>query len=501
MRRLPLLAALLLPALALAQPKAPPRKAPKPSEPPKSHGDLKTPIASPAAAPPATLAIPVRKAKLDNGLRVVLWPDPATPTVAVDVVYDVGGRNELRGRSGFAHLFEHMMFQGSQNVPRGEHFKLVTSHGGSLNGTTSEDRTNYFEMLPRAELPLALWLEADRMKSLDVSQTNFENQRAVVKEEYRMRVENVPYRLAEIRLKEMVYEGYWPYEHTPIGTMADLDAAQIDWVREFHDAYYAPNNAVLAIAGDFDPDEALALVRKFFGDAKPQPNVPAFDPPKMPAQTAPREAIVEDLHARLPAVLMGWPIPPTRDKEHYALELAAGILADGESSRLVKLLVKDRAIATDVSAGTGDLRGPDWLALTVKVASSAKPADADKLVLAEIAKLAKDGPTDAEMEKVRTRTRAHFLLGLQSNYARAQRIAEYELYWGDAGLLAGELDAYLAVGKEDVRNAVAKHLVPSRRSKVEVKPAPAPKGAPGEGPKEPPKKDAPKKGAPKKEAK
>src|SRR5689334_19798631 len=156
------------------------------------------------------LKLDVKKAKLDNGLRVVMLVDHTTPTVAVDVVYDVGGRNEERGRSGFAHLFEHMMFQGSANVPRGEHFKLVTAHGGTLNGTTSEDRTNYFELLPSSELALGLWLEADRMKSLEVSQKNFENQRAVVKEEYRMRVEIAAYVPAAIRLQELTYKGYWP---------------------------------------------------------------------------------------------------------------------------------------------------------------------------------------------------------------------------------------------------------------------------------------------------
>ncbi|HEY2735038.1 MAG TPA: pitrilysin family protein, partial [Polyangiales bacterium] len=201
------------------------------------------------------LKLDVRRAKLDNGLRVVLSPDHTSPTIAVDVIYDVGGRNEERGHAGFAHLFEHMMFQGSANVARGEHFKLVTSHGGTLNGTTSEDRTNYFEMLPQSELPLAIWLEADRMRALDISQSNFENQRKVVQEEFRMRVSNAPYVPAEIRLDSMVNQGYWPYEHPAIGNMQDLDAAQLDWVRAFHDQYYAPNNAVLAVSGDFDPDE------------------------------------------------------------------------------------------------------------------------------------------------------------------------------------------------------------------------------------------------------
>ncbi|HEY8079096.1 MAG TPA: pitrilysin family protein [Labilithrix sp.] len=412
----------------------------------------------------------VQRTKLENGLRVVMLVDHTSPTIAVDVVYDVGGRNEERGRAGFAHLFEHMMFQGSKNVPRGKHFELVTSHGGALNGTTSEDRTNYFELLPSSELPLALWLEADRMKSLDVSQKNFENQRAVVKEEYRMRVENVAYVPADIRLQELVYQGYWPYEHSAIGTMRDLDAAQLDWVRAFHDAYYAPNEAVLAIAGDFDPAEALALVKKYFGDAHAQAHVPKLDLPALPEQTQPRAAVVEDVHAKLPAIFEGWAIPPSQDADHYALVLAAMILGDGESSRLHRTLVREKSIAASVSAQTGELRGPDEFEIVARLSSGAKPADAEKLVEGMIADLAKSGPAPGELEKVKTRMRARLLLGLQSNFARAEKLAEMELYRGDARLLNGELDRYLAVTKDDVKRVVAKYLGPARRSTVEVKP-------------------------------
>lgn len=419
------------------------------------------------------LSMDVKKAKLDNGLRVVMSVEHATPTVAVDVVYDVGGRNEQRGRSGFAHLFEHMMFQGSRNVARGDHFKLVMGHGGSLNGTTNEDRTNYFEMLPRSELPLALWLEADRMKTLDITKFNFENQVKVVEEEYRMRVENVPYRPASIRLQQMIFEGYWPYEHSAIGTMADLEAAQLDWVRAFHDMYYAPNNAVLAIAGDFDPDEAMALVKRFFGDAKPLPVIPKFDPGTVPAQKSPREAIMEDLHAKFPAILFGWATPPNRTKEHYAIELAARILTDGESSRLYRILIREKALAGEVWIGTDGYRGPaDYVEGIVKLSKGAKVGDVQKVIDAEIASLAASGPTDAEMQKAKTRLRSDVIFGLQSNFARAQKLAEFELYWGDAGLLQGEIDKYLAITKEDVRKAVATIMTHERRSRIEVKPAP-----------------------------
>lgn len=433
-------------------------------------------LAAPSFASAQQLRFDVKRTKLDNGLRVVTLVDHTSPTVAVDVVYDVGGRNEERGRSGFAHLFEHMMFQGSKNVPRGEHFKLVSGHGGTLNGTTSGDRTNYYELLPSSELGLALWLEADRMKSLDVSQKNFENQRQVVKEEYRMRIENAPYAPASIRLQELVFQGYWPYEHSAIGTMRDLDAAQLEWVRAFHDSYYAPNNAVLSIAGDFDENEALAMVRRYFGDARPQPNVPRFAPPPMPEQSSPRSTVVEDTHAKLPAVFAGWSIPPSHEPDHYALEQAAMILGDGESSRLHRTFVRERSVAIEVDASVFGNRGPDAFSVEVKLASGAKVPDVLKMIEAQLADLGKNGPSDDEMKKLKNRLSARFLLGLQSNFSRAQKLAEMELYHGDAALLNGELDRHLAVTKDDIKRVVAKYLVPTRRNLVEVKP-----GAPSAG--------------------
>ncbi|MEO8801043.1 MAG: pitrilysin family protein, partial [Polyangiaceae bacterium] len=496
-RRAALLAAFFVPLLVpLSASAQPPASSAKPAVPakPKAAASAATSAKPPAAttakhaagAAPATaptthavvvpppvkldVKLDVRRKTLANGLRVVMAPDSTSPTVAVDVVYDVGSRVEERGHSGFAHLFEHMMFQGSANVPKGEHFKLVTSHGGTLNGTTNQDRTNYFEMLPRSELPLALWLEADRLKSLDVSEANFENQRAVVKEEYRMRVENAAYVPAEIRLQELVYQGYWPYEHSTIGSMRDLDAAQIDWVRAFHTAYYAPNNAVLSIAGDFDPDEAMTLVEKFFGPAKTA-STPTFDEAQqVPPQTAPRDEVVEDAHAKLPAYFDGWPIPKTRTPEHYALELAGMILTDGESSRLYRSLVRERAVAVGVQAGTNDFRGPDWFELDVKLATGAKLPDVEKVVDWSLGQLATKGPTESEMNKAKTRFMSHFVMGLQSNFARAQKLAEFEVYWGDADLLNQEAAKYLAVTAADVKAAVAKYLVKEHRSRVEVRP-------------------------------
>jgi zinc protease len=475
-RVLPLTAALGLltsPSLATAPPKPPP--APSPATP----APTPLPPSNAPSGPVPALRLDVQKATLDNGLRIVMSVDHTSPTIAVDIVYDVGGRSEERGHAGFAHLFEHMMFQGSANVPRGEHFKLITGHGGQLNGTTSEDRTNYFEMMPRSELPLALWLEADRLKSLDISQKNFENQRAVVKEEFRMRVENAAYIPAEIRLEELVYQGYWPYEHPAIGNMRDLDAAQLEWVRAFHDAYYAPNNAVLSIAGDFDPAEAKDLAMRFFGNAQ-RHEIPKYDPGPMPEQAAPRDAIVEDAHAKLPALMLGWAIPPTNEPDHYALDMAARLLTDGESSRLYQLLVRDKGVAVEVDADTDRHRGPDAWDLVVKLSEKGSLAAVGAMVDGEIARLGHAAPSPAEMQKLYSRVQAHYILGLQSNFARAQKLAEFELYRGDANLINLELGRYLSVTADDVRRVVAKYLTHARRSRVEDRPPPPePKPNPG----------------------
>ena len=414
---------------------------------------------------------PIERVTLDNGLRVVMAPDSTSPTVAVAVTYDVGSRNEEPGRSGFAHLFEHMMFQGSANVAKGEHFKLIVARGGTVNGTTSTDRTNYFQVLPSSELALALWLEADRIKSLDVSVENFENQRRVVQEEYRMRVANAAYAPAQLRLYELAYEGYWPYSHPPIGTMKDLDDARIEWVRAFHDSYYAPNTAVLSIAGDFDPAEALELVRRYFGSAKRQENPIPFESAPFTGPDGPRKDVLVDQHAKTPAFYYGWVIPKAREPENYALQLAARILADGDSSRLHRLLVRDRGLATQVHAGTGQRRGPDLFTIFVKLTENANLAEVQALVDAEIRALAEVGPTEAEMRKAWNRTEAAYLFGLQSNLSRATRLGEYELFFGDARLLLEEPVRYASVTANDVRLAVKKWLVPERRALVEAHPA------------------------------
>lgn len=437
-----------------------------------------TPAASVAPKTGQTLNISVQRERLPNGLRVVLNEDHSSPTVAVCVTYDVGSRNEVPGRSGFAHLFEHMMFQGSRNVGKGDHFVYISSRGGSLNGTTSSDRTNYFEMAPSNALPLLLWLEADRMKTLAVTAENFENQRQVVQEEYRMRVSNAAYAEGHTRLTEMVFENYFPYGHDPIGSMEDLDAAELDWIREFHASYYAPNNAVLAISGDFQPAVAMELVERYFADAKPT-QVPPYSPPPVPEQTAPRRAEVVDANAKTPGLYVGWLIPPARHPEHYALELASLVIAHGDSSTLHQKLVVGSGQLRDIASWTRDHRGPDSFVVRALLSEQASVTDIEAEIRAELDRLGSVGPTAEELDRVKQQLTAFFLFGLEGNQARAIQLANYELFYGDAALLNGEVEHYLRVTPDDVKRAVAHHLGATRSNTVVVNPEPGSTPAPG----------------------
>jgi predicted Zn-dependent peptidase len=415
----------------------------------------------------------VSRAKLDNGLRVVMNQDRTVPTVAVSVYYDVGSRNEVKGRSGFAHLFEHMMFQGSANVGKGEHFSLIINRGGSANGTTSNDRTNYFETLPSNELALGLWLEADRMRSLSITQENFENQRMTVMEERRQRIDNQPYIPSMLRINELAYGDYWPYAHSTIGDMQDLLDAPLEAVQAFFDMYYAPNNAVLSISGDFNLDEAMQLVEKYFGDI-PARTTPIYTEPAPPEQTAERTETMYDANATLPAFHIAYHIPQNREADHYALEILALVLGDGESSRLYQTLVKQKEICQDVAVGTDDRRGPDLFSVWAVMASGHAPKAAQDIVIAELESIATEGVSARELEKAKNQIHAAFVFGLQSNMARSQYLAEFELYYGDANLLKLELDHYLAVSEGDIKRVAETYFKPSQRTVLDVLPGEAP---------------------------
>ncbi|MET0385119.1 MAG: pitrilysin family protein [Polyangiales bacterium] len=441
---------------------------PTPAAPAPAKAPAVTPTSNPAA-PPAQVALKIERHRLANGLRVVLNQDSTVPTVAVAVYYDVGSRNEERGRSGFAHLFEHMMFQGSQNVAKGEHFQLIMNRGGTMNGTTSHDRTNYFETLPSNELAIGLWLEADRMRSLAITQENFENQRQTVMEERRQSYDNRPYAQSMLRVNELAYGDYFPYSHSTIGDMQDLQAAPLSAVQEFFDTYYAPNNAVLGIAGDFEPQAALQLVQQYFG-AIPQAKVKPFTTQDPAPQTAERKDSMLDPLAELPAFHIAYHIPKDREPDHYPLEILASVLGDGESSRLYQKLVKEKEILQDIEVNTDGRRGPDLFSFWGVCAEGRTPENTRPLIEAELTSIAQKGITQRELDKAKNRMRAEFVFGLQTNLARATHLAEYETYFGDANLLQGELARYSAVTLDDVKRVAGQYFAATNRTVLDVLP-------------------------------
>jgi len=413
---------------------------------------------------------PIEEFKLSNGLRVVLSPDRAIPVVSIAVYYDVGSRNEREGRTGFAHLFEHMMFQGSENVPKAAHFQYIFNAGGTMNGTTSTERTNYFETLPSNYLPLAFWLESDRMRSLKVTQENLDNQRHAVQEEKRLRYDNQPYVTAFLRMNELIFKNP-ANAHSTIGSMEDLDAATIDDVKEFFRIYYAPNNAVLTVVGDFDNDEARALAEKYFGNIPAQPIPPPVDVSE-PEAVAIREETFHDPLAPAPAFVLGWKIPERRTPDFYALSLAGSLLFEGDSSRLYQKLVKGDESVVSIEGGVDERRGPSAL----YIFALPKPGeDVNKIrdqIFHEIKTIATDGPTDAEMEKLRNSLCNDTVRGRQSTMYRAQRLAEFALYDSDPHLLDSELDHYLAVTAKDIKNAAARYINVDNRVVLDIIPAP-----------------------------
>jgi zinc protease len=408
---------------------------------------------------------------LDNGLRVVLSPDSSVPVIAVAVYYNTGSRNEKPGRTGFAHLFEHMMFQGSENLPKGAHFQYIFNNGGTMNGTTTSERTNYFETLPANQLPLALWLESDRMRSLKVTQVNLDNQREAVKEEKRLRVDNQPYINAFLHMDEMIFKNP-ANAHSTIGSMADLDAATVEDVREFFRIYYAPNNAVLVITGDFDPKEARGLVEKYFATIPRQPDPPAVDVSE-PVEVARRQDTYKDQFAPLAAFLVGWKIPPRRTPDFYALSLASDLLFDGESSRLYQKLVKGDESVVSLQGGVDERRGPSAISLFVTPKPGKDVAQIRQTIMSEIKRLATEGPTAQEMEKLHNSLLNDAVRGRQTSLYRAQRLAEFALYDNDPNLFNTELDRYLNVTAAQIKEAVARYMDTDNRAVLDITPSAA----------------------------
>jgi zinc protease len=435
-------ALLFFASLAGAQtPPAAPAKAPA-----KTRGQAAT---KPAAAKPATLEVPqlkFEKYKLENGLEVILSEDHRLPMVAVNLWYHVGPANELPGRTGFAHLFEHMMFEGSRHVPGSSHFHYLEAAGASdINGTTDFDRTNYFETLPSNQLELALWLESDRMGYLPdkLDQANLSNQQDVVRNERRQSVENAPYGVVEEGLFHQLFPKEHPYYGEVIGSHLDIQSAKLEDVRNFFKLYYAPNNASLAIVGDFAPERARELVEKYFGPLKRGEDVP-----KIKAHTPPimseRHAVFQD-NVQLPRVYMGWLTSPIFKPGDAEADLAATILGGGKSSRLYKKLVYEKQIAQDVAVNQQSLILGSVFEVQVTAKAGVKPEDLEKAVNAEMDAFRKEGPTAAELARARNVIESRIIAGLETLGGFggvADRLNSYNHYLGTPDFLAADIGRY-----------------------------------------------------------
>jgi predicted Zn-dependent peptidase len=418
--------------------------------------------ATSSAQDPAPIA--VETYSLPNGLTVVLAPDRTTQVVAVDVWYKVGSRNESKGRTGFAHLFEHMMFQGSANVKKAEHFQYIERAGGESNGSTAEDRTNYYEQLPSNRLNLALWLEADRMRSLAITKENFENQREAVKEERRLRIDNQPYTGA-------IFEGMYaladssrcfPYSHSVIGSMDDLNAAKTEDVKAFFDLYYTPNNATLTVAGDFDVAAAKALIADYFsGIARGQ------DPPAVPCDQPYGSGQIRrrwpDAKANLPGVLLAYRIPEYSHADFPALSLLATILGQGESSRINKAVVRDHKLAqfsVSLLNPAAPRRGPGVF-LTLAVVNQGVEVDSLESALSrEVARIASEGVSPAELDKARNAYRTGLITQQQQALARAEALQSAHMFMGDAAAVNTDWRRFIAVSQDDLKRVAKTYLVP-----------------------------------------
>jgi zinc protease len=403
-----------------------------------------------------------KETTLKNGLRVVTVEDHSAPVVAISVTYNVGSRNERKGRTGFAHLFEHMMFKGSENIGSGEHFVLVFNNGGTMNGTTNEDRTNYFEALPANQLNLALFLEADRMRSLAITKDNLDNQRNAVQEERRLGVDNQPYGKTGELIQEMLYDNF-AYKHSVIGSMDDLNAASVEDVSEFFKTYYAPNNAVMVLVGDFDTKDAIVRIKKSFESIPRQPDPPSVDMTE-PQQKAERRATIDDGLARLPRVDIAYKAVPGNTADYYALAVLAAALQGGQSSRLYQKLVKEKELTTNVNGFMDEKRGTGALYTFATVRPNVKAADVEAAIYEEIERLKKEPIADWELQKAKNTTRRGFINSLQSSLSRAVTLGQFSVYYNDPGLINTRLDKVSAVRKDDVQRVANKYLSETNRT-------------------------------------
>jgi zinc protease len=413
---------------------------------------------------------------LRNGLRVVLAPDRRSPAVAVAVLYDVGFRSEPEGRTGFAHLFEHLMFQGSANLEKLEHFRYVQSSGGMFNGSTHLDYTNYFEVLPSNALERGLFLEADRMRSPRITEENLANQIDVVKEEIRVNVLNRPYGgFPWLQLPQLMYDTF-PNAHNGYGGFEDLTNATVADASSFFDSYYAPANAVLCVAGDFEPDATIELVERHFGGIKrrKKPKRPDFSEPPLDGE---RRDVVVDEMAPIPAIAIGYRVPdPAADFDRYlATVLLAEILSDGDASRLHRSLVQAKGLVTDVSAYLGTFgdpleeRDPTRLNITAHYADRASTGAVIAAVDEELDRLATEGTEPGELQRAAVKLAATVSRELDQVMNRSLEFGKFELVFGDASLILRLPSLLNQITDQDIRDAAAS-LAPNRRAVLELIP-------------------------------
>jgi zinc protease len=414
------------------------------------------------AVPAGAQAIPrisFEKYTLPNGLEVILHQDHTTPMIAVDTWFHVGSGDERAGHTGFAHLFEHLMFMGSEHVATGQFDQLLEAAGGNNNGSTTEDRTNYYETTPSNALPLALYLDSDRMgflvQALDSAKVDL--QRNVVKNERRQSVDNVPYGKSDETILAVLYPKGHPYSWPVIGSMADLSAATLEDVKTFFRTYYAPNNATLVISGDFELDSAKALVKRYYSDIPRGPELPPRPTPAVVVIPRDTFVVLQD-RVQIPRVYYTWPSVRNFSRDDAALNVLASVLANGKNSRLYKRLVYDLQIAQDVDAGQEGSRLAGYFQIVVTPRKGIAPARVDSIVGSELAKLERDGITSRELARVQNSTRSRFLRSLSTDLGTAELLNRYNYFVGNPDYVQRDAARYDAVTRADVQRVARTYL-------------------------------------------
>jgi len=428
-------------------------------------GVLLVPVTQAAVRPPK---LDYSMTTLPNGMKVVLLEDHSTPIVHLQMWYHVGSKNEKPGRTGFAHLFEHMMFKGSKNVEPEGHPSYISSVGGQSNATTNEDATVFWETVPAQYLPLILWLEADRLASLKIEERVFKTEREVVKEERRMRIENQPYgRLQEI-IADQAFTTH-PYKHPVIGSMKDLEAASIDDVREFFQTYYVPNNATAVLVGDFDSKEALALVTQYLGRVPKSDKPVPRDIPKEPAKAKERRVTVTE-EWPLPAVVVAYHITYDGHPDSYPLHVASKILSDGQSSRIYRKLVYEKGIAL-AAFGNGNLIQDPNLFYAVAIVQPGKTTEeATSALIAELDRLRNEPISAAELQQAKNQLSRDYILGRESNQSKAEQLGHAIVIHDDIKTADGEFDIFQGLTAADVQRVARTYFTPENRLVLTIVP-------------------------------